>query len=151
MRENADITIYRKKYDHNTKDYVWSRIILKNVNWFSGKHGALSSSKYNRFTVRVFVQNLENQFSFCHDPLYPNDNTFERNDSMLDSNGFYLFDENGRLDVREGDVIVKNIVTYTLPSIARENVPSYEIFNVSSVADNRTGTPYVQHYCIEGV
>ncbi len=157
MRANSNITVYRKKYDSVEKDFVWARIVIKNVSWFSGKHSTLSSSKYDRFTVRVFINELAQQFvesglfGSGEEKLSFNSADFERTDKMKDSAGYYIFDENGRLDISEGDVVVRGDVAFDVPSLARESLPDYEVFNVVSITDNRTGTPYMRHYKIAGM
>ncbi len=151
MRASTDVTVYRKKYDVAKKDYTWARIVIKKASWFSGKHSSLSSSKYDKYTVRIFMCELAHQFFLDGAYIEDCETEFVRTESMKDSAGFYVFDDKGRLDIKEGDVFVMGAVDFDSPSLARENTPYYEVFNVVSVTANKMGTVYMHHYKIAGM
>ncbi len=151
MIGNDCITVYRKFYSENESDDIWHYFVLNNVNWFSGQRSALTSSKYDKFTVRVPVASLINTFvqKKYAEEFYEKSVLLTQN--MKDSGGVYIFDENARLIIKEDDVVIKGVVEHESVWQARQSVMPYESFKVVSVADNRFGTRYMHHWKIGGL
>ncbi len=151
MIGDTSITVYRKFYDETLKDDIWAYFVLHGVNWFSGQKSALTSSKYDKFIVRIPVQSLINTFV---QKMYA-ENFYEKNllltENMKDSKGFYIFDEKARLIINEEDVVIKGALNINSVWQARQSVPVYESFKVVSLADNRFGTRYMHHWKIGGL
>ncbi len=151
MRTNTDITLYRKVYDETTHDNTWGKIVINKASWFSGQKTSLSSSKYDKFTIRVFVADLNNQYNMDVRLLRGESGVATQDSMPKDSANVPLFDIFGNLNINEGDFVARGVCEYALPSQARESLPQHDCFDVISTAKNTRGSYYTQHWKIEGV
>lgn len=113
MVANADVTLYRKRYDPDVRDDTWTHTHYTGVHWYGGTGVKLLNNRTqtgDHYTVRIFTPKA--------------------------------------LDVREGDIVVRGLHEADTPSdIAAESI---EQFSVTSVLDNRRGSPCMHHWKLGG-
>ena len=125
MLENADITIYNKLYNPQTRLYEWRRTQIPHVNWFGKQAASLSADGLmtaDLYTVRIPAASAP--------PGYVPPEQY-------DGDGWTL---------RPGDIVAKGLTG----NIQAPGQISGEKFTVTAVRDNRRGSPVVQHWMLEG-
>lgn len=125
MLENADITIYNKLYNPQTRLHEWRRTQISGVNWFGKQAASLSADGLmtaDLYTVRIPVASAP--------PSYVPPEQY-------DGGGWTL---------RPGDVVAKGLTG----DIQTPWQINGEKFTVTAAWDNRRGSPVVQHWRIEG-
>lgn len=125
MLENADITIYNKLYNPQTRLHEWRRTQISRVNWFGKQAASLSADGLmtaDLYTVRIPEASAP--------PGYVPPEQYN-------GDGWTL---------RPGDIVAKGLTG----DIQSPGQISSEKFTVTAAWDNRRGSPMLQHLKIEG-
>lgn len=133
MNTNADITIYNKWYNEDTRLDEWYKTQIPGVNWYGGQavtvgdNGLLTA---NQYIVRIPLASAPRGKEFVSPEEYA-----ATDSSVLD----------GLWTLKNGDIVARGLVDADDPKdLAREH------FLVVGWSDNRRGSPVIQHWRIDG-
>ena len=112
MIKNADITLYHKEYDPDTRGDQWGFTQYPEVSWYGGQAVSVGENGLNtadKYTVRIFTKDA--------------------------------------VKAEAGDIVVKGMIS--IPITSASQLKAYEKFTVTSVQDNRRGSPGMHHWKLE--
>ncbi len=135
MRTNADITVYNKYFNKETRTDKYQRTVLHGVFWDDKKAmNRLQSGLENADEVLVVIP-----FAVISDKEYINPKEFER-----------LEDKSNYFTLREEDRIVKGDIDFEIIGKLSDLDKEYEAFTITSVDTKDFGSPYMRHWEISG-
>lgn len=133
MLANADITIFNKRYNEETRLDEWQRTLIFGVEWYGKQAVSVSDNGLlmaNQYIVRIPLASAPKGKTF----LAPEKCAAQNSNALVD---FWT--------LQSGDVVARGLVDADDP----KNIPG-EHFLVTGWADNRRGSPFVQHWRIDG-
>lgn len=133
MLENADITVFNKWYNEETRLDEWHKTQIENVEWFGKQAVTVSDNGLltaNRYIIRIPVYSMPDGKTFIAPEKY-----------KAQKSGFLT----GFWTLQSGDIVARGLIdTDNTEDIAGEH------FTVTGWADNRRGSPLIQHLRIDG-
>ena len=135
MITNADITIYNKWYNQETRLDEWHRTEIHGVNWFAKQ--AVSVSDKGLLTADQYIVRIPS----C---AAPEDKEFVAPATYAAADPTDL---PAIWTLQAGDYVTKGIAD---ADIAHSNEITGERFAVIGWSDNRRGSPVMQHWRIDG-
>ncbi|MCI1966866.1 MAG: hypothetical protein LKJ17_12160 [Oscillospiraceae bacterium] len=133
MLTNADITVFNKHYNEETRLDEWRKTQISGVNWYGkqavsvGDNGLMSADQY---IVRIPVSSA------------PDDKTFVTPEKYAAADRAAL---PNLWTLQNGDIVARGMVGADDP----KSIPCKH-FLITGWADNRRGSPAVQHWKVEG-
>ena len=131
MRTNADITIYNRYFDKETRLDKYQRTVLYGVFWDERKAvNRLQSGLEDADEVTIVIP-----FKVATDKKYVPPKEFEK-----------LEDKAGYFTLQEGDRVVKGAVDFEITGKASDLDKEYEAFTITSVDTKDFGSPHMRHW-----
>lgn len=135
MRTNADITIYNKYFDKDTRLDKYQRTVLRGVFWNCVKaYNRLQSGMQDADAVTIYIP-----FGIKADREYIEPKEFEK-----------LEDKSGYFTLAEGDRVVKDVIDFEIEGKLSDLDREYEAFTITSVDTKDFGSPHLRHWQVGG-
>jgi hypothetical protein len=138
MLTNADITIFNKWYNRETRLDEWKRTQIRGVNWYGGQKVTVTDNglqSADAYTVRIPAVSAPQGKQF----VLPENYASAESDALA-----------GLWTLRTGDVVVRGLVAGDIAQAADVTGKYSQCFTVTGWRDNRRGSPAVQHWRIDG-
>jgi hypothetical protein len=138
MLTNADITIFNKWYNRETRLDEWKRTQIRGVEWYGGQAVSVSDkglNSANTYTVRIPVTSAPQGKQFVLPEIY----------AAAESG-----DLAGLWTLQNGDIVVRGLIADDIAKAADVTGKYSQCFTVTGWRDNRRGSPIVQHWRIDG-
>lgn len=131
MRTNADITIYNRYFDKETRLDKYHRTVLYGVFWDERKAvNRLQSGLEDADEVTIVIP-----FRVATDKKYVSPKEFEK-----------LEDKAGYFTLQEGDRVVKGAIDFEITGKVSDLDKEYEAFTITSVDTKDFGSPHMRHW-----
>lgn len=133
MNTNADITIFNKWYNEDTRLDEWYRTQIPGVNWYGGQAVTVSDNGLmaaNTYKVRIPLSAASMGKTFVNPQIYAVKAKTDLSDCWT---------------LQSGDVVARGLV-----DVADPKDVSGEHFLVTGWNDNRRGSPIMQHWRVDG-
>lgn len=131
MRTNADITIYNKYFDKETRLDKYQRTVLYGVFWDERKAvNRLQSGLEDADKVTIIIP-----FSVTTDKKYVPPKAFDR-----------LPDKTGYFTLQEGDRVVRGDINFEITGKVSDLDKEYEAYTITSVDTKDFGSPHMRHW-----
>lgn len=131
MRTNADITIYNRYFDKETRLDKYQRIVLKGVFWDEVKAvNRIQSGLEDADKVTIIIP-----FSAITDKKYVPPKAFDK-----------LPDKTGYFTLQEGDRVVKGAIDFEITGKVSDLDKEYEAFTIISVDTKDFGSLHMRHW-----
>ena len=134
MITNADITIYNRKYDKQTRLDKWNRTVVKGVSFYHDakvSQGDKGFKKAEVYKIRI-PADIENASDYLDEESY-----------------FNAIDVSDYWTLQNGDIIVKGICDQNIIKPSDLTKAHKEFCEILSWSDNRRGT--LPHWRVGGV
>ena len=131
MRTNADVTIYNRYFDKETRLDKYQRTVLKGVFWDERKAvNRLQSGLEDADKVTIIIP-----FAVTTDKKYAPPKEFEK-----------LEDKTGYFTLQEGDRVVKGAIDFEITGKVSDLDKEYEAFTIISVDTKDFGSLHMRHW-----
>lgn len=131
MRSNADVTIYNRYFDKETRLDRYQRTVLYGVFWDERKAvNRLQSGFEDADEVTIVIP-----FRVATDKKYVVPKEFEK-----------LEDKAGYFTLQEGDRVVKGAVDFEITGKVSDLDKEYEAYTITSVDIKDFGSPHMRHW-----
>lgn len=131
MRTNADITIYNRYFDFETRLDKYQRTVLKGVFWDEKKAvNTIQSGLESADSVFIAIP-----FQVSSDKQYLSPKEFEKAE-----------DRSKYFTLQEGDRIVKGNIDFEIISKVSDLDKEYEAFTITSVDTKDFGSSHMRHW-----
>lgn len=131
MRTNADITIYNRYFDKETRLDKYQRTVLKGVFWDEVKAvNRIQSGLEDADKVTIIIP-----FSVTTDKKYVPPKAFDR-----------LPDKTGYFTLQEGDRVVRGDINFEITGKVSDLDKEYEAYTITSVDTKDFGSPHMRHW-----
>lgn len=131
MITNADITIYNRYFDKETRLDKYQRTVLYGVFWDERKAvNRLQSGLVDADEVSIMIP-----FSIETDKVYVPPKEFEK-----------LADKSNYFTLQEGDRVVKGAVDFEITGKVSDLDKEYEAYTITSVDTKDFGSPHMRHW-----
>ena len=139
MTTNADITIFNKWYNRETRLDEWKRTQIRGVNWYGGQAVAVTDNglqSADTYTVRIPAASAPQGKQFVLPENYASADSAALTDLWT---------------LQSGDIVVRGLVDDT-PAGDTDITQKYNdrCFMVTGWRDNRRGGSLVQHWRVDG-
>ena len=138
MTTNADITVFNKWYNRETRLDEWKRTQIRGVNWYGGQAVSVTDNglqSADTYIVRIPAASAPQGKQFV----------LPENYASADSAAL-----TGLWTLQAGDIAVRGLVADDIAKAADVTGKYSQCFTVTGWRDNRRGSPAVQHWRIDG-
>ena len=138
MLTNADITIFNKWYNRETRLDEWKRTQIRGVNWYGGQKVTVTDNglqSADAYTVRIPAASAPQGKKF----VLPEDFKAAAGNALA-----------GLWTLQSGDLVVRELIADDIAKAADVTGKYSQCFTVTGWRDNRRGSPAVQHWRIDG-
>lgn len=131
MRTNADITIYNRYFDKETRLDKYQRTVLYGVFWDERKAvNRLQSGLEDADKVTIIIP-----FTVTTDKKYVAPKAFDK-----------LPDKTGYFTLQEGDRVVRGDINFEITGKVSDLDKEYEAYTITSVDTKDFGSPHMRHW-----
>ena len=131
MKTNADITIYNRYFDKETRLDRYQRTVLYGVFWDERKAvNRLQSGLEDADRVTIIIP-----FTVAANKKYVPPKEFEK---LQDKSNYFTF--------QEGDRVVKGAVDFEITGKVSDLDKEHEAFTITSVDTKDFGSPHMRHW-----
>lgn len=131
MRTNADITIYNRYFDKETRLDKYHRTVLYGVFWDEVKAvNRIQSGLEDTDKVTIIIP-----FSVTTDKKYVPPKAFDK-----------LPDKTGYFTLQEGDRVVRGDINFEIIGKMSDLDKEYEAYTITSVDTKDFGSPHMRHW-----